>query len=486
MELADGETLAERLRRGLIPVEDALPIFKQIAEALEAAHEKGIIHRDLKPANIKVSTEGKVKVLDFGLAKAMSGDPVKSDVSESPTITRDATATGVILGTAAYMSPEQARGKVVDKRADIWAFGCMFFEALTAKPAFAGRDVAEILAAVIRAEPDLDRLPPGTPLALRRLIARCLEKDPWKRLRDIGDARNELDDTRARPLTEPAPERATAGGRLRTTLPWAMVVLLGASTLGLLLRQQSSEKSPTGTHIAYNGRVFNQVDVYVRALASLGAEPLADAREAWSLFFSPDGEWVGILTDRELQKVSIHGGRPQTVTSFSELRVEVGGSWGPDGDILLGTFSGLYRVSSTGGDPEPVTRLDTERGELGHLSPSHLPGGKKALISIWRAEEDPQIAVVDLASGNQHVLPVFGDGAIYSPTGHILYRQDSSVIAAPFDVDRLTVSGDPIPVLEGVHHGPQFSVSSQSELSRMLGWSGSIEAAGRHRLPASA
>ena len=233
MELAEGETLTERVRRGPIPVEDALPIFKQIAEALEAAHEKGIIHRDLKPANIKVSSESKVKVLDFGLAKAMSGDPVKSEVSESPTITRDATATGVILGTAAYMSPEQARGKQVDKRTDIWAFGCVLYEALTGNWAFEGDTLTDTIATVLKNEPKWDVLPENTPANIRTLLHRCLQKDPHRRLHDMADVRIEIEQgsTESATVSPRGADLEAQAAKWQRAIPWGLAGLMAALAL---------------------------------------------------------------------------------------------------------------------------------------------------------------------------------------------------------------------------------------------------------------
>ncbi len=316
-----------------------------------AAHEKGIIHRDLKPANIKLTPDDEIKILDFGLAKAFADERPEVDSSMSPTITRNATRAGVILGTAAYMSPEQAKGKSVDKRTDIWSFGVVLYEALSGKRLFTGATISDVLAAVLTRDVDFDTLPSATPPHVRGLLQRCLERDPKRRLRDIGEARIALEGIEA-----PAPESVT-GGRLRRALPWAMVVLLAASTLALLMRQTNSDRtevplrrftldlpwhsvpnwtdfvaalSPTGTHVAYNGRLDNEVDVYVRALDSLDAQPLADARELsdYPMVFSADGEWIGMFNANELQKVSIHGGEPQLLTRLDEFRAE-GLSWGP-------------------------------------------------------------------------------------------------------------------------------------------------------------
>jgi len=382
------------MAHGPIPLDEAVPIFLQIAEGLDSAHEKGIIHRDLKPANVKLTPSDEVKILDFGLAKAFAEEIPEADTSMSPTITRNATRAGVILGTAEYMSPEQAKGKSVDKRTDIWSFGVVLYEALTGKRLFTGETVSDVMAAVLTREVDSG----AVPARIRSLLDRCLERDPKRRLRDIGEARIALE-------KKEAPERLTSA-RLPTVLPWAIAALLAA--LALLTGRARPERaevplrrfaielpwhtmpnwddfvaaiSPTGTHIAYNGRHGNDVDVYVRALDELDGQPLADARELFTpMVFSSDGEWIAMFFASELRKVSIHGGEPQIVARLEELRV-AGLSWGSHDDILLGTSSGLYQVPSTGGSPVAVTRLDTDDGELGQSRPHRM--------SKWRKRSSP-------------------------------------------------------------------------------------------------
>src|SRR5262245_1889787 len=393
MELVDGEDLSQRIARGLaapkrlgeggaIPIDEALPIAKQIAEALEAAHEQGIIHRDLKPANIKVRADGTVKVLDFGLAKALDtadgnrhppspgfgGTGPADGFANSPTITSPAfTQAGMILGTAAYMAPEQARGKGVDKRADIWAFGVVLFEMLSGTQPFPGDDISHVLARVIEREPDWTALPATTPAAIRRLLTRCLDKDPKRRLRDIGDARVELELDRTTGSADAAAVEPRS--RWRQMAPWLVAAGL-AVALALSLAARVFERapdgapvrrftlsipsrsapnwndfdvaiSPEGTHLAYNCRDGNTVSICVQALDSLAVRRVADGRDANEWFFSPDGEWLGIADDTGLSKVSIHGGPPQPILLWSnrERSGRLGFNWGADNDILFGSAS---------------------------------------------------------------------------------------------------------------------------------------------------
>ena len=370
MELADGETLAERLRRGPIPVEDALPIFKQIAEALEAAHEKGIIHRDLKPANIKVSSEGKVKVLDFGLAKAMSEDPVKSELSESPTITRDATATGVILGTAAYMSPEQARGKTVDKRTDIWAFGCCLYEALTGRMVFQGDTLSDTIAGILERDPDWKALPEPTTPGVRVVLRRCLQKDANRRLHDIADARIEMEEALTEPSMTPAEAIAHRPALRRwQAIPWIVAafatavaiwfVMLGSppstvttrlrlSTPPLNARGSALAISPDGRRLAFLADDSGTNKLFLHSMDKLDAEPVAGTDGAWEPFFSPDGEWVGFFADDKLKKVAVAGGSPLTLTAHQWF---TSATWGPDDRIYFPLYGkeGYWSVAAGGG-----------------------------------------------------------------------------------------------------------------------------------------
>ena len=372
LELVEGPTLADRIAQGPIPVDEALPIAKQIAEALEAAHEAGVIHRDLKPANIKVKDDGTVKVLDFGLAKALDTTP-EGDPSQSPTLTVAATQMGVIMGTAAYMSPEQASGEATDKRSDIWSFGVVVFEMLTGQRLFTGKTVSHVLGGVLRVDPDWNTLPPATPQALRKLLRRCLEKDRKRRLRDIGDALTELDEAQTAPMpvaTSLQPAQEGAGRRLQLTLAWAGVILTGVITglaVWTLKPQPPQPVSRTAVSVAPSAAVSTNSgsdevaissdgtrviyrsgdELHIRALDELEATPLRGTVTARNPFVSPDGAWVGFVANRTLQKVSTQGGPAVTICELPDsLR---GASWGDDDWIVFGTgASGLFRVAAAG------------------------------------------------------------------------------------------------------------------------------------------
>ncbi|HET7292824.1 MAG TPA: protein kinase [Vicinamibacteria bacterium] len=482
MELVEGEDLAERLKRGAIPIDETLTIARQVADALEEAHERGIVHRDLKPANVKLTPDGRAKVLDFGLAKACAGDGgegSRPELSHSPTLTRAGTEAGVILGTAAYMSPEQARGRRVDKRADVWAFGVVLYEMLTGRRPFGGETASEILAAVIKDPADLAALGPEVPSGIRRLIDRCLRKDPRERLRDIGDARHVLEEVR---VGEAAPlVTRSAGRRVASLAPWLLSAGLALTAIvvwskrlepsaGIPLRRFAIDLpwrsvpnwtdfdvalSPTGTQLAYYGRRDNDVDVYVRPLDGLDAVPLADAREANGMAFSPNGEWLAVQDPRGLRKVSIHGGRAQDLARIDDTD-ETGLSWGIDGQILIGHPSGLLRAPSSGGPAVPLTHVDASAGETGHIDPFHLPGGKHALMAIAKGAAS-QLAIVDLERATHVTFPLSGSRPAYSPSGHLVFRQGASVLASRFDLERLEVVGDAVPVLEHVRRGPYLA-----------------------------
>jgi serine/threonine-protein kinase len=394
LELVPGETLAERIARGPIPVEEALQIVIQIAESLEEAHEHGIVHRDLKPANIKITPDGKVKVLDFGLAKAFVDETRQADSSMSPTITRDATRVGVILGTAAYMSPEQAKGKTVDKRADVWAFGAVLYEMLTGKRAFDGEDVSETLAHVLTKEPVWDALSPATPATLRRTLQLCLTKDVKRRVRDIGDVRMAMEGTFDTATDDVSLVDASRPAGLRSLVLVGLAgLIVGAVIVGVVARGRTRQVpspvsrfsleltsplavtpapplvaiSPDGSTVVYTG--FDQL--YLRDLSELASRPIPNTEGANSPFFSPDGRWVGFQAGdrRMLKKVSLTGGPAVTLAETSVA----GASWGPDDTILFGVGGGaLAKVSAEGGDPKSVTSLAP--GEVGHWRPDFSAG----------------------------------------------------------------------------------------------------------------
>ncbi len=463
MELVEGSTLAERIAAGPIPLPEALSIAHQIADALEAAHEKGIIHRDLKPANIKLTPEGKVKVLDFGLARALEGDPTSTNPANSPTLTLESTRAGVILGTAAYMSPEQARGKAVDKRADIWAFGVVLYEMLSGRITFEGETVSDTLAAVLRADIDWAHLPPGTPPKVRRLLQRCLERDPKRRLRDIGDAWIEMETP-----DEPPPAPKKLQSKLQW-LPWLAAALIGAAGIawGLLhtppvqphpvVRWTYSQKEPfafvtlsrDGTRLVYSVLAGSGAHLSLRMMDQFGARPIPGAEGGTLSAFSPDGQWIAYLeglTDQKLKKMPVTGGSSITLADGA---LHSGLSWGDDDTIVFSGTKGLMRVPASGGTPESITSLDAKKGETVHRWPQFLPGSHALLFTI-ATEASSQIAVLDLEKRSYRALASNGSDASYVPTGHLVYIRGGTLFAVPFDAGRLAVTGSEAPVIEGV------------------------------------
>src|ERR1700739_1123977 len=506
MELVTGETLADRIKReGPVPLEEALKVAVQIAEALEAAHEKGIIHRDLKPANVKVTPEGKVKVLDFGLAKAFAGDVADSNPSQSPTLSAVATMQGVLLGTAAYMSPEQARGKAVDKRTDIWAFGCVLYELLTGKQAFQGEDITEILAAVVKTEPDWNCLPENTPPSMRMLLGRCLQKDKTLRLRDAGDARIEIHEA----LVAPAPSVPMARAR-SFAVGWTGAAILGLTAVVFLVivgiavwklkptptsppqpvtrtvinlpqgQQLAGLEigpavvlSPDGTRVAYVAHQSGTQQLYLHAMDSLEFKPVSGTEGAVTPFFSPDGQWLGFFSGGKLKKISVSGGAPITV---SESLFSGGASWGGQGIIAFTktAASVLQQVSNEGGTPKDLTRLG--KGETSHRWPEFVADGKGLLFAAGPATNwvNSQIVVQSVATGEKRNLVQGGTDPHHELSGHLVYAQGGTLMAVPFDIRRLEVTGAAVPVVEGVLQYPvpgnaQYSISSGGPLIYVSG-----------------
>jgi serine/threonine-protein kinase len=473
MELVPGEDLAERLRRGAIPVDEAIAIARQIAEALEEAHEKGIVHRDLKPANVKLTPDGKVKVLDFGLAKAWEGKgAASSDLSQSPTLAHTGTAAGIILGTAAYMAPEQARGRAVDKRADIWAFGVVLWEMLTGQRLFVGETVSDVLAGVLKTEVDFAALPAEAPPAVRRLLRRCLERDPRNRLHDVADARLELREeagaaaggleaqdarpSRFRPIAAGAALLVVAGlvgfatreGRdLPAESPAVRFTVVPPGAGG---RIENLALSQDGKRLVYT--LSSERRLLVHDLAAFESRSLAGTDGATAPFLSPDGQWIGFKQAGKLRKVALGGGDPVEICDLPENTP--GLAWGPGNVILFSpawTNVGLWRVSASGGPPEELTKPDRARGESGHFWPDVLPDGRAALFTIFGGKGlvDSRVGVLDLDTRRYEAL-FEGAAPRYLHSGHILYYRGGVYRIVPFDLARRRVSGPETTVLPTV------------------------------------
>ncbi len=469
MELVAGATLAERIAEGPLPVAQAVAVARQIGEALDAAHEKGIVHRDLKPANVKLTPDGAVKVLDFGLATG-GAEPVTQDPTISPTLTISPTRAGTILGTAAYMAPEQARGAVVDKRADIWAFGVVLYEMLTGKSMFGGDSVSDVLAAVLRADPDWQALPPGTPPSVRRLLRRCLEKDRKKRLRDIADGLADLD----------APEEALPKAvevRRPAWLLWAAAAALAAGVIALawVIVSRPRAQAPAavsrwtvtlpeaavsdvalsrdGTHMVYAGPTAAAEALMVRTMDQHDLRPLPGTAAAVGPVFSPDGRWVAYFEGQKLLKIAFAGGPPVTICQAPNQR---GRTWGDDNTIVFGTTdSGLMRVSAAGGQPKTLTTPDRRKGEMAHQWPWFLPGAQAIVFTILTgaSTESSQIAVLDLKRGTYRTIVNGGSNARYAPSGHLVFGRGGELLAAPFDARKLEITGPEVPMIRDIGYG---------------------------------
>jgi serine/threonine protein kinase/Tol biopolymer transport system component len=480
MELVEGEDLSERIKRGPIPVEEAVAIALQIAEALEAAHEQGIVHRDLKPANIKLTEDGVVKVLDFGLAKAWETESGDSSLSLSPTLTRHATVEGVILGTAAYMSPEQARGKQVDRRADIWAFGVVLWEILTGNKLFDGETVSDVLAAVLTRELDLNALPKETPVPIRRLVARCLERDSKNRLQWIGDARLEL--------VEPIDKREASPADLPThgaskIVPWAiaavLAVIAGIAVIVALKPSVSDGRvvqfaihppdgtvfhleglgpgpvalSRDGNRMAFSVRDEDGViRLCVRRLDSLEAQIFAGTEGAQYPFWSPDGSEIGFFTrtGAALRVIPADGGPVRTLCISRNGK---GGSWNTDGTIVFTPNSNtpVFAVSSKGGEPRQLTELDSSRGDNSHRHPWFLPDGRRFLYTARSVRGgDANTVMVGSLDGDADIEVFRSPVAVQFEAGYLFYLRGTTLMGRPFDPESLDFSGDEIEIADGM------------------------------------
>ena len=511
LELIDGPTLADRIGRGPIPVDEALPIAKQIAEALEAAHEQGVIHRDLKPANIKVKTDGTVKVLDFGLAKALQPDPSGPAAADSPTISLTAATTrmGMVIGTAAYMAPEQAKGETVDQRADVWAFGAVLYEMLTGARPFAGDDMSDILAAVLRADVDLDALPDDAPGRVRQVVAGCLQRDRKQRLHHVADVRLALEGT-----FEAAPATGPTAGPVAPLHAWQRPVPLVVGTLLLTVstglagwwvaranrqpapttrlsiavpRQPvdmrsmpgtSLAVSPDGTRVVYVGLAEDPSDgvgLNVRTLETLTVRRLPGTgstefpSQPRQPFFSPDGLWVGFFTaEGVLRKVALDGGNPVTLVDGIDGSQWGQADWGDDDTIVFTSVrtGGLRRVAANGGAVASLTELEAGEGYFG--SPHLLPGARVALFGVLSAS-GPHIDSLVLATGERRTVVEDAFFPVYARSGHLVFQRDDTLMAVRFDAERAATVGPEAPLVERVRRDPtgvpQLALSASGTLA---------------------
>jgi len=506
MELVEGPNLAERIRGGPVPMDEALPIARQVADAVEYAHDNNVIHRDLKPANIKVKADGMVKVLDFGLAKALSDEPTEADMSNSPTLSMAATLQGVILGTAAYMAPEQAKGKKVDRRADVWAFGVVLYEMLVGKPLFAGETIPETLASVMKEAPALEKIPSDTPPAIRNLLRRCLEKNTKRRLQHAGEARIIIEDVLSG--VAPVSGEAVPAARGRGLFGWvatgaAAVLLLALGALSFVhfreaVPQQASVRFEVPTPEKATVSVFKlspderymvmlvpeggRTRLWLRPLNSVQAEPLAGTDGATYPFWSPDSAFIGFFAQDKLKKIAVSGGPAQTLCDASNAR---GGTWSRDGVILFaGLTSGTYRVPAAGGVPASVTHLGAPGAGNVNRFPEFLPDGRHFLYLQGASDTVAAGIYVGSLDGAAPIRILPDDSnAVYVPpagpggVGHLLFRREATLMAQPFDAGRLQTTGEMFPVAEqvGVGANVNYGAFSASYDGGLAYWSGALE-----------
>jgi len=489
LELVEGETLAERLGKGSLPLEEAVDACRQIAEGLEGAHEKSIIHRDLKPSNVKITPQGKVKILDFGLARGFRDQISEVDLAKSPTITADMTQPGVILGTAAYMSPEQAKAKSVDKRTDIWSFGCILYECLTGKRAFEGETITETMAAILKSDPDYTLLPPEIRPLVSPVLRQCLQKDPSLRLRDIADVRLELRDLLAAAPFEAVPVAIIRGTARRRRLLWGLATLAVAAIvfaawvalqphpapqlLRLSLEARITDAfsasppfavSPDGSRMVYVSEFQNEQVLFHRRLDQFEATPLAGTEDARNPFFSPDGQTVGFFSRGRLRKEPVSGGSPSVIC---EVPTDYGsGTWGSDDTIVFATLytgTGLFRVPAAGGKAEILTSPRGDQGETAHTSPHFLPGGRKILFTV-RSASSSRAAIFTLKTREWKTLDIPGN-ARYVATGHLIYYDSGKLFARRFDLAGMTLVSSPVEVVGGVYRPYEPQASAYIDIS---------------------
>jgi Tol biopolymer transport system component len=502
MELIEGETLADHLRSGPIAVQESLRIAIQIAQALEAAHEKGIVHRDLKPANVKIKPDGTVKVLDFGLAKTLAGPETSADLANSPTYAGTATQGGLILGTAAYMSPEQARGAAVDQRTDVWAFGCVLFEMLTGKRPFGGDTVTDALAAILKTEPDWTALPPGIPALVRSVLRRCLRKDAVQRLRDIADARLEIQEALAEPDVAPAVPAGQARTTWRTTAPWGLSAVLAAVIAWLLLSppgrggataslpvtrlelelparvepylggSQSIAFSPDGRVVAYIGIVEGNRQVYMRRMDEGATVPVKGTEGATAIFFAPNGRSVGvIITNGMLVRISLDDSLVTTLVRNADINA--GGTWSVDDRITFGRSGVLWQIPALGGTETQLTTLGKD--EIAHVSPVALPSGGAILFTVVAGSGRGATRVEALSGVDRRRRSIIQQGMspVYARSGHLIFYRDASLLAVAFDAERVEPAGTPVRFVDAVRISATGSaVMSISDTGSMVYMSG--------------